>query len=319
MGRNHARVYSELPNVSLVGVADIFAENAHNTSSRYQCQGFTNYRKMLDEVKPDAVTIAVPTQDHLEVALEVAQRGVHLLIEKPISFSVDEARQIIKICEDCGVILTVGHVERFNPAVIELKQRLIQGDLGRIFQIDARRQSPFPARVRDVGVVIDLAVHDLDLMRYVTNADFSRVYAETQRQIHSTHEDLLSAVLRLKNGAVGTLGVNWLTPTKVREMRVTGERGMFHIDYITQDLYFYENGTTTGEWQAMMNIRGMTEGRMIRHIVNKREPLRAQLESFVNAILGEIPVEVSGEDGLKAVALAHAIIQSSVENRVINV
>ncbi|MCW1968880.1 MAG: Gfo/Idh/MocA family oxidoreductase [Anaerolineae bacterium] len=316
MGRNHARVYSEMPNVELVGVADMFASNASQAARRYGGADYTDYRKMLDEQHPQAVSVAVPTGDHLEVALEVAQRGIHLLIEKPIAFDVAEARQIIQICADCGVVLAVGHVERFNPAVIELKQRLLQGELGRIFQVDARRQSPFPARVRDVGVVVDLAVHDLDLMRYVTDAEFTRVFAETQRQIHSTHEDLLTALFRLSNGAVGTLSVNWLTPAKVREMRVLGERGMFHVDYITQDLYFYENGTTAGEWDALRQLRGMSEGRMIRHVVNKREPLRAELESFLRAVNGA-PVAVSGEDGLKAVMLAQAIITSSVKEQVV--
>lgn len=316
MGRNHARVYSELPDVELVGVADVFASNASQASRRYGGADYTDYRKMLDEQRPQAVSVAVPTGDHLEVALEVAQRGIHLLIEKPIAFDVAEARQIIQICADCGVVLAVGHVERFNPAVIELKQRLLQGELGRIFQVDARRQSPFPARVRDVGVVVDLAVHDLDLMRYVTDAEFTRVFAETQRQIHSTHEDLLTALFRLSNGAVGTLSVNWLTPAKVREMRVLGERGMFHVDYITQDLYFYENGTTAGEWDALRQLRGMSEGRMIRHVVNKREPLRAELEAFLRAVNGA-SVAVSGEDGLKAVMLAQAIITSSVKEQVV--
>lgn len=316
MGRNHARVYYEIPDVELVGVADIFAGNANQTAQRYGGKSYTDYRQMLDEQRPQAVSVAVPTGDHLEVALEIAQRGIHLLIEKPIAFNVTEARQIIQVCADCGVVLTVGHVERFNPAVIELKQRLLQGELGCIFQVDARRQSPFPARVRDVGVVIDLAVHDLDLMRYVTDAEYTRVFAETQRQIHSTHEDLLTALFRMSNGAVGTLSVNWLTPTKVREMRVTGERGMFHVDYITQDLYFYENGTTAGEWDALRQLRGMSEGRMIRHVVNKREPLRAELEAFLRAVRGG-PVTVTGEDGLKAVMLAQAVIQSSMTQQVI--
>jgi predicted dehydrogenase len=142
------------------------------------------------------------------------------------------------------------------------------------------------------------------------------VFAETQRQIHSTHEDLLTALFRMSNGAVGTLSVNWLTPTKVREMRVTGERGMFHVDYITQDLYFYENGTTAGEWDALRQLRGMSEGRMIRHVVNKREPLRAELEAFLRAVRGG-PVTVTGEDGLKAVMLAQAVIQSSMTQQVI--
>jgi len=319
MGRNHARVYSELSGVNLVGIADVFIENAQNTVRRFGGEAFSDYRQMLDLLKPDAVTIAVPTEDHLAVAIEVAQRGIHILVEKPIALNVDEAKHMIKVCQSANVILTVGHVERFNPAIIELKRRLLQGDLGRVFQVDARRQSPFPARVRDVGVVIDLAVHDIDAVRYVTGAEFIRVFAETQRQIHSTHEDAVSSLFRLNNGTVTSLSVNWLTPTKVREMRVIGDGGMFHVDYLTQDLYFYENGTITGDWDALRQLRGISEGRMIRHVINKREPLRAELEAFVATVAANNHslIQVSGTDGLKAVEIAQAIIESGEQQQVI--
>jgi len=189
--------------------------------------------------------------------------------------------------------------------------------LGRVFQIDARRQGPFPARVKDVGVVIDLAVHDLDVMRFISNADIVRVYAETERRIHSTHEDLLTGLVRLSDNTVGTLMINWLTPTKIRELQVIGERGMFRVDYLTQDLYFYENATTSiGDWPFRV-LRGVSEGRMIRHVVAKKEPLRAELEAFMAAVRGEIPVAVGGQDGLRVLELAQAIVTSGQENHAV--
>lgn len=318
MGRNHARVYWEMPNVELVGVADPDPQAAAVVARRYGTRAYTDYERLIDEQAPEVATIAVPTVDHLEVALKAIARGVHVLIEKPIALTVDEGREIIAAAERAGVQLMVGHIERFNPAVTALKARLAAGELGRVFQIDARRQGPFPARVRDVGVVIDLAVHDLDVMRYVSGSEVVRVYAETERRIHSTREDLLTGLVRLGDGTVGTLTINWLTPTKIRELYVTGEGGMFRVDYITQDLYFYENATANGEgWEPLRMLRGVSEGRMIRYVVPKREPLWAEIDAFLAAVRGEAPVAVTGADGLKALELAQAIVTSGLEHRAV--
>lgn len=318
MGRNHVRVCAELPDVELVGVADVDAQAAETVARRFSARAYANYLQLLDEQKPDAVTIAVPTVDHLDVALQVIQRGIHLLIEKPIAFSVEEGRRVIAAAEQAEVRLMIGHIERFNPAVIALKTHLAKGELGRVFQIDAHRQGPFPARVKDVGVVIDLAVHDLDVMRYLSGVEVVRVYAETEQRIHSSREDLLTGLVRLDDGSIGTLTINWLTPTKIRELYVTGERGMFRVDYLTQDLYFFENATASGgDWDTMRVLRGVSEGRMIRHVVAKKEPLRAEHEAFLAAVRGEAPVAVTGMDGLKALELAQAVVTSGLEHRVV--
>jgi len=315
MGRNHARVYSEMPDVELVGVVDI-DEKVARTVARI---AYTDCVQMLEEQTPDAVTVAVPTVDHAPVALQVIRHGCPVLVEKPLASGVDEGRRIIAAAEQAGVCLMVGHVERFNPAIIALKEHLEAGELGRVFEIDAHRQGPFPARVKDVGVVIDLAVHDLDVMRYVTGAEVVRVYAETERRIHSTREDLLTGLVRMGDGTVGTLTINWLTPTKIRELYVIGERGMFRVDYLTQDLYFFENATAQGsDWETLRVLRGVSEGRMIRHVVAKKEPLRAEQEAFLAAVRGEIPVPVTGADGLKALELAQAIVLSGLEHRVVD-
>ncbi len=318
MGRHHARVYSELPNATLVGVADADETSVAEMVRRYQCQGYADHRSLMDAQRPDAVSIAVPTVDHLGVAMDVIERGVHLLIEKPIAFDVAEGEAIISAAREAGVVLMIGHIERFNPAVIMLKRFLGQGELGRVYQLDARRQGPFPARVKDVGVVIDLAVHDLDVMRFISGADIMRVYAETERRIHSSHEDLLTGLVRLDDNTVGTLAINWLTPTKIRELHVIGEGGMFRVDYLTQDLYYFENASTPiGDWPFRM-LRGVSEGRMIRHVVPKREPLLAEQEAFIAAVRGQIDVPVTGQDGLRALQLAQAIVTSGLEQRVVS-
>jgi predicted dehydrogenase len=316
MGRNHARVNWELPDVRLVGVADQNEKVVNSIADRYNTRAYIDYRKMLDEQKPDAVTIAVPTSFHQEVAQEVIQRGIHLLIEKPIAFNLDEARSMIDAARNANVQLMIGHIERFNPAVIALKQHLANNELGHVFQVDARRQGPLPERVNDVGVVVDLAVHDLDIMRYVTQAEIVRVYAETEHGIHSQKEDLLSGVVRLTNGTIGTLLINWITPTKIREFFATGEGGMFKVDYLTQDLFFFENAKANGgDWESMRVMRGVSEGRMVRFHIDKKEPLRAEHEAFLAAVRGETPIAVSGEDGLIALKLAHEIVTSGFEHK----
>lgn len=314
MGRNHARVYSEMSDVELVGVADTDSEVAEMISNRYGGKAYTDIQQLLDEQRPEAVTIAVPTAHHLDTALQVIRHKIHLLIEKPIALSIEQGKQIIWEAELAGVQLMIGHVERFNPAVVALKEHLQSGEIGQVFQIDARRQGPFPVRVTDVGVVIDLAVHDLDIIRYISGAEVVRIYAETNRLIHSVHEDMFGSLIRLSDGTIGTLTINWLTPTKIRELYVIGERGMFRVDYLTQDLYFYENATVTngGGWDTLQILRGVSEGRMIRHIITKKEPLRVEQEAFLTAIRGEAPVAASGEDGLKAVELAQAVLAFGV-------
>lgn len=319
MGRNHLRVYSEMPDVELVGIADADTQVAESVARRYGGRAYGDVAKLLDGCRPDAVTVAVPTIDHLEIALQVIEREIDLLIEKPIAFDVSEGLRIIAAAEKAGVKLMIGHIERFNPAVIALKNHLSRGELGRVFQIDARRQGPFPARVRDVGVVIDLAVHDLDIMRYVTGAEIVRVYAESERRVHSTREDLVTGSVRMSDGTIGALTINWLTPTKIRELLVTGECGMFRVDYLTQDLYFYENATTTdGNWETMRVLRGVSEGRMIRHVVAKKEPLRVEQDAFLAAVRGEALVPVTGKDGLTALELAQAVVTSGLEHRAIS-
>jgi predicted dehydrogenase len=241
-----------------------------------------------------------------------------MLIEKPISLAINEGIEMINIAHSNHVTLAVGHVERFNPAIIELKSRITNNELGRVFQIDARRQGPFPPRIRDVGVVIDLAVHDLDIIRYISGSEPVRVFAEIAHRVRDEQEDMLCSTLRLNNGVIATLTINWLTPTKIRELQVIGERGMFRVDYITQDLYFFENATAAGsEWETLRNLRGVSEGAMTRFAIAKKEPLRAELEAFISTIKGEANNIVSGEDGLCALRLGLASLQSSQEECVI--
>jgi UDP-N-acetylglucosamine 3-dehydrogenase len=318
MGRNHARVYNEMPEVELAAVADLNLELAQNSVRLHGGRIYMDYRVMLDEIQPDVVSVAVPTQAHYRVVLDALEVGCHVLVEKPIAATLEEGRRMIERAAELGRVLAVGHIERYNPAVIELKRRLDEGELGQIFQIHARRLGPFPARVRDVGVVVDLAPHDLDIMRHLTGKEVQRLYAETEQEIHTAHEDLFSGLIRFEGGVVGVLNINWLTPTKVREITVTGQRGMFLANLLTQDLYFYENEEAGDlDWNHLSLLRGVGEGRMVRLRLHRREPLRAELEAFVAAAQGEQVGIVRGEDGLAALELAQALIEASKTQQVI--
>jgi predicted dehydrogenase len=311
MGRNHARVYTEIPDSELVAVVDTSEKNVTAIAHLHHAKAYTDLATMLRETQPEAVTVAVPTQFHYSVVKQCLMAGCHVLVEKPIASSVAEGQELTAIAQQHNRRLMVGHIERFNPAVLELKRRLDAGELGRVFQIHTRRLGPFPARIQDVGVVLDLATHDLDIMHYLTGSLPSRIYAETMRQIHSSNEDLFSGMVRFSNDVLGVLEINWLTPSKIRELYVTGERGLFLANYLTQDLYFYENGDTAGTpWSTLSMLRGVTEGTMTRFAIQRKEPLRAELEAFIASIYDPNRTIVSGEDGLVALQMALNMIES---------
>jgi len=316
MGRNHLRVLNDLPSALLVGVADASDAVAQEVARKHHIPAYLDYSEMLDGARPQAVVVAVPTILHRDVTLEAVRRGMHVLVEKPLAFTVVEGQEMLAAAQAAGVILTVGHVERYNPAIVELHRRLQAEQLGRVFQMHARRLGPFPPRVRDVGVVIDLATHDIDIMRYLSGSDVVRVYAETARRIHTQHEDLLSGLLRFADGSIGVLDINWLTPTKIRELMITGEKGMFHVNYLTQDLYFYENNYVKTDWDTISNIEGVSEGDMVRLRVEKTEPLRVELDRFLRAIQGEDVSIVRGEDGLAALSIARDMVEAGLNGEV---
>jgi len=318
MGRNHARVYSELVEANLVAVSDADAKQAEEVVEKFGARAYTNYRTLLEKEKPEAVSIAVPTGLHEEVGIAALEAGAHVLMEKPIAATADEGRNLIAKAKSVGCQLMIGHIVRFNPAIQALKQKLDAGELGRIFQVFCRRAGPFPARIRDVGVVVDLAPHDVDLMRFIIGADPVRLYAETERRIHTEHEDLLWGVLRFADGVTGSLEINWLTPTKVRETLVLGERGMFRVDDLTQDLYFYENAHAKDvQWATLQALKGVSEGSMTRYAIPRFEPLKAELQAFLKAIADGGPTPVSGEDGLAALKISLALVESGRDHRVI--
>jgi UDP-N-acetylglucosamine 3-dehydrogenase len=319
MGKNHARVYSELPEAHLVAVSDANPATAEAIGKTFGTAAYSDYRELLEKEKPQAVSVAVPTALHEQVVTDVLNAGANVLVEKPIAATIEEGKRLIALAKQKNLKIQVGHIVRFNPAIQELKKRLDAGELGRIYQVFCRRAGPFPARIRDVGVVIDLAPHDVDIIRFLTGLDPIRLYAETEQRIHTDHEDLVWGMLRFPDGITAAVEINWLTPTKIREVLVLGERGLFRVDDLTQDLYFYENAQASGlAWDSLKNLRGVSEGGMNRFAFQRFEPLKAELQGFLKAVAENTPVPVSGEDGLAALKIALALVESGKTHQVIN-
>src|SRR6266704_3155106 len=313
MGMNHLRVLKDFneEQVHLVGVAETYEPSLKQAVGRFHIRGYSDYREMVEKARPDLVAVVVPTHLHFEVASYVLDQGINVLVEKPMTSTVEEALALIQLARVRGVKLAVGHIERFNPAVIAVRQHLVAGELGKMFHLHARRIGPFPSRIRDVGVTLDLATHDVDVMRYLVDAEVKHVYAETQRHIHHDYEDLLLGIVRFTNDAIGMLDVNWLTPTKIRELSVTGEKGMFLVNYLTQDIYFYENDYSSTSWDALRSMTGVNEGTMTRLKVQKAEPLRLEYEDVIQALRDNRPPTVTGEDGLAALKVIYQLLESS--------
>lgn len=312
MGSYHLRVLSAIPGVELAAVVDPSPErrrDAHTTAPAYATLG-----EALASVDADFACVATPVDYLVESARQALDAGLAVLVEKPMAPSEAAAAGLVEHAAERGLCLAVGHVERCNPAVIALKERLAGGDFGRVYQVHARRLSPFPARESMTGVALDLATHDIDIIRYLTGSEIERVYAETLSRPGSLTEDLLSASIRLESGSTGLLEVNWLTPTKVRQLTVTAEAGMFVIDYLTQDLTFYENPRANNEWDALANLLGTGEGDMTRFAIARREPLVVEWERFLLAVREEGAPAASGHDGLAALAGARAIQRSGSEH-----
>jgi predicted dehydrogenase len=309
MGRNHVRVLRAVEGVELVGVAD---DDGDRDGVVSDVPVFTTIEELLDR-RLDLCVVAVPTEDHLRIGTVLAEAEVHTLIEKPLAEDVSTAEQLASAFAARGLVGAVGHIERYNPALQSLRARLDADELGRPFQVATRRQGPFPNRVRDVGVVKDLATHDVDLAAWVSDAAYTSVSAHTAHRSGRAYEDLVAATGMLTDGTVANHLVNWLTPFKERVTVVTGERGCFVADTLTADLTFYANGVVPNEWEAISTFRGVSEGDMVRYAIPKPEPLAVELAAFRDAIIHGHEDIVTMREGVRAVAVAEALLQSAAK------
>lgn len=304
MGRHHARIWRQMEGVELVGVADPAGDPnraAIGIPVVHTCA------ELLD-IGIDAASVVVPSHRHKDIGLQLAAAGVHALIEKPVADNVDDARLIAKEFDEAGLVAVVGHVERFNPAMIEMRRRLQNGDLGEIYSLSTRRVGPFPARIRDVGVILDLATHDIDLVRWLSGP-FVTMHSVSQSVVDGPHEDIVEVIGVLESGVIATMSVNWVSPVKERRVSVVGTKGAFVADLLSADLTFHENGDVPTEWDDISRLRGVTEGNRTTFAFQKKEPLVAELESFRDAVLGDSKaLVVSLADGVGVLEMAEELL-----------
>jgi UDP-N-acetylglucosamine 3-dehydrogenase len=307
MGRHHARVMRTLDGVDLVAVADPDGD-PHSAAGDLEVLPSV---EAVTTVGIDYCMIAAPTVFHDEIGLAMAHAGVHAMIEKPLAVDIRRARALADAFSKAGLVGAVGHIERYNPALQSLRVRLEAGDLGEVYQITTSRQGPFPDRISDVGVVKDLATHDIDLTAWVAQQPYVSVAARTAHKSGREHEDLVAVTGQLADGTVSSHLVNWLSPMKERVTVVTGEKGTFVADTLHADLTFHANGIVPTEWDEIARFRGVTEGDMVRYAIAKPEPLRLEHEAFRDAVLGKNTDIVTMHQGLATVAVAEAILESA--------
>ncbi|NJE05725.1 Gfo/Idh/MocA family oxidoreductase [Thermococcus sp. M36] len=303
MGYHHARAYSELARdgkVELVGVADANFERAKEVAKKFDTIPYADYKKLAKE-KLDAVTIAVPTSIHKQVALEFIEAGTSVLVEKPIADTIENAEAILRAAEEKDVTLMVGHIERFNPAVLKLKEKIDEGLLGKIVTISAKRVGPMAARIRDVGIIIDLGVHDIDVISFLFGEPVRTVYAKAGNVVHPAGvEDHALITLGFDDGS-GIVETNWLTPHKTRTLTVVGTAGIAYVDYIDQTLKIYNH-----EWIREAKIE-------------KREPLKNEIEHFIECVEHKKRPITDGKAGLHALKVAIKALESARSGQVVGV
>ena len=292
MGYNHARVYYRLEEANLVAVSDVSERTLNKVCEKYDAKGYSDYEDLLKDPEIEVVSVCVPTTHHHDVVMKAIEYGKHVLVEKPIAFSLEEAEEMIAAAKEKGVILGTGHVERFNPAVQKAKELIENDVIGDVVSASAKRVGPFPPRIKDVGVCIDLAIHDLDVMYYLFNEDVEQVYGTMSSILDKTDFEDHAEIMVSFTNATGILEVNWLTPYKRREIEITGTDGIISVDYIEQSIEVF------GKFAQDITIK-------------HEEPLKEELKSFLKAVdEGKDPV-ITGEDGLNALKMVIAASKSS--------
>src|SRR5690554_5232339 len=315
MGRNHCRVLNTVEGVEYVGVFD----PADNLPVQIEGKPVVKDLEHFLRLGLDYCVVAVPTIYHLEVGRILAEHGVHALIEKPVASDAESSHELVRLFRDAGLNGGVGHIERYNPALQSMRTRLGDGVLGGIYQIATRRQGPFPGRIADVGVIKDLATHDIDLTAWVSQQSYISLNARTAFRSGRNHEDMVIAVGTLSGGTIVSHTVNWLTPFKERTTIVTGEKGALVADTLTADLTFYENGVVQDQWAGISAFRGVSEGDVTRFALVKKEPLLAEHEAFRDAVItGDSSGIVTLEQGAEVVVTAEKLVADGLAHRLVN-
>jgi UDP-N-acetylglucosamine 3-dehydrogenase len=298
-GKNHARVYKELASTELVAICDVNAERAKSAADQFGVKAYTTSTRMLKNEEIEAVSVCTWSTSLAKEALKALKAGKHVLVEKPMATNTKQAEKLLETAEKNDLHLTVGFLMRFIPGLQHIREAIESKKIGELVCAAAKRVSQWPERIGDVGVVKDVAIHDIDVMRYISNEDPITVYAKTGSMRHKKFEDYAQIMLTYKDGKSAFIESNWLTPYKTRTLTVTGSDAIMRLDYITQELWIEEPKETLQPrypWQ---------------------EPLKLELQHFAECILAKKKPLITAADGLKALQIAEAALQSSAKNRAI--
>jgi UDP-N-acetylglucosamine 3-dehydrogenase len=298
-GKNHARVYSELESTELVAVCDVNRERAKAVADQFGVKAYTSSSRMLKNEDVEAVSVCTWSTKLAKEALKALNAGKHVLVEKPMASRTKQAEKLLETAEKSGLHLTVGFLMRFILGLQHIREAVENKKIGELVCVTAKRVSQWPERIGDVGVVKDTAIHDIDVMRYISNEDPIAVYAKTGSMRHRKFEDYAQIMLTFEDGKSAFIESNWITPYKTRILTVTGSEAIMRLDYITQELWIEdakENLQPRFPWQ---------------------EPLKLELQHFADCVLEKKKPLITGVDGIAALKIAEAALRSSVKNRAI--
>lgn len=298
-GKNHARVYGELESTELVAVCDVNRERAKAVANQFGVKAYTSSSRMLKNEDVEAVSVCTWSTKLAKEALKALNAGKHVLVEKPMASHTKQAEKLLETAENSDLRLTVGFLMRFIPGLQHIREEVENKKIGELVCATAKRVSQWPERIGDVGVVKDTAIHDIDVMRYISNEDPIAVYAKTGSMMHRKFEDYAQIMLTFEDGKSAFIESNWITPYKTRILTVTGSEAIMRLDYITQELWIEaakENLQPRFPW---------------------REPLKLELQHFADCVLEKKKPLITGVDGITALKIAEAALRSSAKNRAI--
>ena len=308
MGKHHARVFSEMKEANLAAVCDINGIKGREIAGKFKCKFYSDYKKMIESEELDAVSVVVPTKYHKNVAISCIDKGMHVLIEKPISDTLESARAIIDASKNKNVKLAVGHIERFNPAVRKLKHIIDGGELGNITTAISRRVGTMPPQIRDANVIIDTAVHDIDIFNYLFDKKPIETYTIAGHALLKNREDYADILLNYE-GANAFIQVNWITPIKIRNLSVTGTMGYAELNYITQELTIFRN-IVEKKLDTFEDVVEFSTPKKTSISIERQEPLKLELKNFIESIEKNESPLVTGTDGINALGVALDIIKN---------
>jgi UDP-N-acetylglucosamine 3-dehydrogenase len=317
MGKHHARIYHELSSSNLVAVADIDPSCGEPLTHKFKCRFYADFRTMIERETIDALSIAVPTSMHEEVALLCLKKGIHILLEKPIAATLKEACNISNAADELDLILQIGHIEHFNPAVLKLIEILGQGTLGQLLTVVVRRVGIAPPQIRDSNVIIDLAIHDIELCNFLIRKIPEKIYCRAGTGLLPDREDFADIFLEY-NGVNVLIQSNWITPVKIRQMHLTGTKGYAELDFIEQKLSLAETTVEHDYDDFGTFVVKFGQSKMIDIPVVGEEPLKLEIEHFLDCVANKKQPNIDGKGAIEALRVALKAWETSLSKKRLN-